>query len=90
MKVDRSINCVNECEPWRKYTYSFARNMTTGWRCVSNSGTGIIFAPYVPHVFSINNLYPNIIKPFTLYTEKDEIKTQIRYRQFKRFRAARR
>ena len=98
MKVDRSIDSVNDCVPWRTYynkfinnsTYGFAQNMTTGWTGTSNSGTGIIFAPYVPHVFSINNLYPNVIKPFNITPEKDEIKTQIRYRQFKRFRAARR
>ena len=90
MKVDRNIDYVNECKPWRKHTYSFAKNMTTGWRSVSNSGTGIIFAPYVPYVFTPSNLYPNVIKPFNLTPEKDEIKTQIRYRQFKRFRAARR
>ena len=98
MKVDRSIDSVNDCVPWRKYynkfinnsTYGFAQNMTTGWTGASNSGTGVVFCPYVPHVFSINNLYPNVIKPFNLTPEKDEIKTQIRYRQFKRFRAARR
>lgn len=45
------------------------------------------FLPYVPHIFSLNNLYPHVIKSFNLNTEEDEIKTKIRYRQFKRFRA---
>lgn len=94
MKVDRSIDSVNECEPWKKYykfinnsTYSFTQNMLTGWTGTSNSNTGIIFAPYVPHIFTPSNLYPHVIKPFNLNTEEDEIKTKIRYRQFKRFRA---
>ena len=94
MKVDRSIDSVNECEIWRKYyqfinnsKYGFVQNMTTGWTGASNSGTGVVFCPYVPHTFSLNNLYPNIINPFNLNTEKDEIKTKIRYRQYKRFRA---
>ena len=94
MKVDRSIDSVNECEPWRKYykfinnsTYGFAQNMTTSFTGASNSGTGVVFCPYVPHTFSFNNIYPHVIKPFNLETEKDEIKTKIRYRQFKRFRA---
>ena len=94
MKVDRSIDSVNECEPWRKYfkiinnsTYGFAQNMTTSFTGSSNGGTGVIFCPYVPQTFSFNNIYPHVIKPFNLETEKDEIKTKIRYRQFKRFRA---
>lgn len=70
MKVDRSIDSVNECQ--------------TG---ASNSGTGVVFCPYVPHIFNLNDLYPHVIKPFNLNTETDEIKTKIRYRQFKRFRA---
>lgn len=37
--------------------------------------------------FNLNDLYPHVIKPFNLNTETDEIKTKIRYRQFKRFRA---
>lgn len=53
----------------------------------SNSGTGVVFCPYVPHIFNLNDLYPHVIKPFNLNTETDEIKTKIRYRQFKRFRA---
>lgn len=81
MKVDRSIDSVNECleEVWRKYSsYSFVQNMTglSG----QNVFPGVIFAPYVPH----------IIEQFNLNTEKDEIKTKIRYRQFKRFRETRR
>jgi len=56
--------------------YGFAQNMTTGWTGASNSGTGVVFCPYFTH----------IIKPFNLNIEKDEIKTKIRYRQFKRFR----
>ena len=94
MKVDRSIDSVNECEPWRKYykfinnsTYGFAQNMTTSFTGASNSGTGVVFCPYVPHTFSFNNIYPHVIKPFNLETEENEIKTKIRYRQFKRFRA---
>ena len=94
MKVDRSIDSVNECKPWRKYykfinnsSYGFAQNMTTGWTGTSNGGTGVIFAPYVPYIFSFNDLYPHVIKPFNLNTEKYEIKTKIRYKQFKRFRA---
>lgn len=94
MKVDRSIDSVNECEPWRKYykfinnsSYGFAQNMTTGWTGTSNGGTGVVFCPYVPQTFSLNDLYPHVIKPFNLNTETDEIKTKIRYRQFKRFRA---
>lgn len=90
MKVDRSIDSVNECEPWRKYykfinnsTYGFAQNMTTSFTGASNGGTGVVFCPYVP----LNNIYPHVIKPFNLVTEENEIKTQIRYRQFKRFRA---
>ena len=50
-------------------------------------GTGVVFCPYVPHIFNLNDLYPHVIKPFNLNTKKDEIKTKIRYRQFKRFRA---
>jgi hypothetical protein len=61
--------------------------MTTGWTGASNSGTGVVFCPYVPHIFTPSMLYPHIIEPFNLKTEKDEIKTKIRYRQFKRFRA---
>ena len=94
MKVDRSIDSVNECEPWRKLyqfinnsSYGFVQNMTTGWTGTSISGTGVVFCPYVPNIFTPSNLYPNIIKPFNLNTEKDEIKTKIRYRQYKRFRA---
>ena len=94
MKVDRSIVFVNECELWRKYykfinnsTYGFAQNMTTSFTGASNSGTGVVFCPYVPHTFSLNNIYPHVIKPFNLNPEEDEIKTKIRYRQFKRFRA---
>lgn len=94
MKVDRSIDSVNECDPWRKYykfinnsTYGFAQNMTTSFTGASNSGTGVVFCPYVPHTFSFNNIYPHVIKPFNLETEENEIKTKIRYRQFKRFRA---
>lgn len=65
--------------------------MTTGWTGTSNGGTGVVFCPYVPHIFSVNNLYPTIIKPFNLNPdEEDENKTQIRCKQFKRFRAARR
>jgi len=94
MKVDRSIDSVNECEPWRKYyqfinnsTYGFAQNMTTGWTGASNSGTGVVFCPYVPHIFTPSMLYPSVMKPFNINPEEDEIKTKIRYRQFKRFRA---
>ena len=94
MKVDRSIDSVNECQVWRKYykfinksTYGFAQNMTTSFTGASNGGTGVVFCPYVPHTFSLNNLYPHVIKSFNLNTEEDEIKTKIRYRQFKRFRA---
>lgn len=86
MKVDRSIDSVNDCEPWRKY-YGFAQNMTAGLTGATNSGTGVVFCPYVPHTFSFNDIYPHIIKPFNLNPEEDEIKTKIRYRQFKRFRA---
>ncbi len=50
MKVDRSIDSVNECEQWRKYykfinnsSYGFVQNMTTGWTGASNSGTGVVF-----------------------------------------------
>ena len=84
MKVDRSIDSVNECELWRKY-YKFINN--TSFTGASKGGTGVVFCPYVPHTFSLNNLYPNIINPFNLNTENDEIKTKIKYRQFKRFRA---
>lgn len=94
MKVDRSIDSVNECETWRKYyqfinnsSYGFVQNMTTGFTGASNGGTGIIFCPYVPNTFSFNDIYPHVIKPFNLNTEKYEIKTKIRYKQFKRFRA---
>ena len=94
MKVDRSIDSVNECEQWRKLyqfmnnsSYGFAQNMTTSFTGASNGGTGVVFCPYVPHTFSLNNLYPHVIKSFNLNTETDEIKTKIRYRQFKRFRA---
>ena len=94
MKVDRSIDSVNECEPWRKYyqfinnsSYGFAQNMTTGWTGASNSGTGVVFCPYFPHIFTPSMLYPNVMKPFNLTPEENEIKTKIRYRQFKRFRA---
>lgn len=94
MKVDRSIDSVNECEPWRKYykfinnsTYGFAQNMTTSFTGASNSGTGVVFCPYVPQTFSFNNIYPHVINHLILETEEDEIKTKIRYRQFKRFRA---
>ena len=95
MKVDRSIDSVNECELWRKYyqfinnsSYGFVQNMTTGFTGASNGGTGVVFCPYVPNTFSFNNLYPHVIKPFNLNTEEEnEIKTKIRYRQFKRFRA---
>lgn len=87
MKIDRSIDCVNECEPWKKYyqfinnsSYGFAQNMTTGWSGASNGVTGVVFCPYITHIFTPR-------KPFNLNTEKDEIKTKIRYRQFKRFRA---
>lgn len=51
MKVDRSIDSVNDCEQWRKLyqfinnsSYGFAQNMTTGWTGTSNGGTGVIFA----------------------------------------------
>lgn len=77
MKVDRSIDSVNECQVWRMYSsYSFVQNMTglSG----QNVFPGVIFAPYVPNI---------IIEQFNLNTKKDEIKTKIRYRQFKRFRA---
>ena len=44
MKVDRSIDSVNECEQWRKLyqfinnsSYGFVQNMTTGWTGASNS-----------------------------------------------------
>lgn len=94
MKVDRSIDSVNDCEQWRKLyqfmnnsSYGFVQNMTTGWTGASKSGTGVVFYPYVPHIFNLNDLYPHVIKPFNLNTETDEIKTKIRYRQFKRFRA---
>lgn len=94
MKVDRSIDSVNECEPWRKYyqfinnsSYGFAQNMTTGWTGASNSGTGVVFCPYVPHIFTPSMLYPSVMKPFNLTPEENEIKTKIKYRQFKRFRA---
>lgn len=94
MKVDRSIDSVNECEPWRKYyqfinnsSYGFAQNMTTGWTGASNNGTGVVFCPYVPHIFTPSMLYPSVMKPFNLNPEENEIKTKIRYRQFKRFRA---
>lgn len=97
MKVDRSIDSVNECELWRKYykfmnnsTYGFVQNMTTGWTGASNNVTGIVFCPYVQQIFTPSNLYPHIIKPFNLNTEEDEIKTKIRYRQFKRFKTTRR
>lgn len=89
MKVDRSIDSVNECQVWRKYSsYSFVQNMTglSG----QNVFPGVIFAPYVPHIFTHSNLYPHVIKPFNLNPEENEIKTKIRYRQFKRFRATRR
>lgn len=97
MKKVRNIDSVNECEIRRMYykftnnsTYSFVQNMTTSWSGSSNSRTGVVFCPYVPNTFSLNDLYPHVIKPFNLNTEKDEIKTKIRYRQFKRFRATRR
>lgn len=80
MKVDRSIDSVNECQVWRMYSsYSFVQNMTglSG----QNVFPGVIFAPYVPNI---------IREQFNLNTETDEIKTKIRYRQFKRFRATRR
>lgn len=94
MKVDRSIDSINDCEPWRKYykfinnsSYGFAQNMTTGWTGTSNGGTGVVFCHYVPQTFSLNDLYPHVIKSFNLNTEENEIKTKIRYRKFKRFRA---
>lgn len=90
MKIDRSIDTVNDCEPWRKIhksRYGFVQNMTTGWSGASNSKTGVIFCPYVTNIFNPSNLYPNIIKPFNLNT--NEVKTQIRYRTFKRYRAGR-
>ena len=57
MKVDRSIDSINDCEPWRKYykyinnsTYGFLQNMTTGFTGSSNSGTVVVFCPYVTHI----------------------------------------
>lgn len=97
MKIDRSIDSVNECEIWRKYyqfinnsKYGFIQNITTGWTGASNSGTGIVFCPYTPQIFTPSNLYPHIIKLFNLNPEENEIKTKIRYRQFKRFKTTRR
>lgn len=59
MKVDRSIDSVNECEPWRKYyqfinnsTYGFAQNMTTSFTGASNGGTGVVFLPLCSKTFS--------------------------------------
>lgn len=92
MKKVRNIDSVNECEERKYYQYmnnskyGFVQNMTTGFSGAYNSGTGIIFCPYT---FSLNDLYPTIIKPFNTNTEKDENKTQIRYREFKRFRTTR-
>lgn len=80
MKIDRSIDTINDCEPWRKLyqpRYGFVNNM-----CTANKNTGIIFTPYV---FGIFDLYPNKIEPFNL--NQNEVKTQIRYRTFKRYRA---
>lgn len=85
MKKVRNIDSINECEFWRKY--NFVHNMiNTG---ITNSRNGILFAPYIPTLFNLNSLYPTIIKPFNTNTEKDENKTQIRYREFKRFRTTR-
>lgn len=87
MKKVRNIDTVNDCEFWLKYhQYNFLYNMTANTG-ITNSRNGIVFAPYIPTLFNLNSLYPHIIKPFNLNTEKDEIKTQIKYRQFKRFRA---
>lgn len=83
MKIDRSIDTINDCEPWRKFyqtRYGFVNNMMSS----ANKNTGIIFTPYV---FSVVDLYPNKIEPFNLNT--NEIKTKIRYRTFKRYRAGR-
>lgn len=93
MKKVRNIDSVNDCEERKYYQYmnnskyGFVQNMTTGVTGISHGGTGVVFLPYVSHTFSLNDLYPHIIEPFNLKTEKDEIKTKIRYRQFKRFRA---
>ena len=83
MKADRSINTVNDCEPWRKFYqihYGFAQNMMS----TANQNTGVIFAPYI---FGICDLYPNKIEQFKL--NPNEVKTKIRYRQFKRYKAGR-
>lgn len=92
MKKVRNIYSVNECEERKYYQYmnnskyGFVQNMAIGVTGISHGGTGVVFGPYVSHIFSLNDLYPHIMKPFNLNTEKDEIKTKIRYRQFKRFR----
>lgn len=83
MKIDRSIDTINDCEPGRKFyqtRYGFVNNMMSS----ANKNTGVIFTPYV---FSIVDLYPNKIEQFNL--NQNEIKTQIRYRTFKRYRAGR-
>lgn len=93
MKKVRNIDSVNDCEERKYYQYmnnskyGFVQNIAIGVTGISHGGTGVVFCPYVPHTFSLNDLYPHIIKPFNLNTEKDEIKTKIIYRQFKRFRA---
>lgn len=92
MKIDRSIDSVNDCEERKYYQYmnnskyGFVQNMITGVTGTSNGGTGVIFRPYVTNIFSFDSLYPHVIKQFNLNTEKYENKTKIRYRQFKRFR----
>lgn len=95
MKKVRNIDSVNECEERKYYQYmnnskyGFVQNMAIGVTGISHGGTGVVFCPYVSHTFSLNDLYPHIIKPFNLNIEEDEIKTKIRYRQFKRFRTTR-
>ena len=61
--------------------------MTTSFTGASNGGTGVVFAHMLYKHLVFNNIYPHVIKPFNLNTEENEIKTKIRYRQFKRFRA---
>ena len=65
MKVDRSIDSVNVCEPW-----CYANNTPIGT---------FIFLKYL---YGKNEVLPKMQK-----NQTPEIKTKIRYRQFKRFRA---
>ena len=65
MKVDRSIDSVNVCEPW-----CYANNTPIG-TCI-----------FLKYLYGKNEVLPKMQK-----NQTHEIKTKIRYRQFKRFRA---